>query len=411
VHDSQRTSVAAKSRLPLKFTVMMFDAAVMLLADATAAPAAVFVFDVVPVTSVNVAIQFEMLRPAGTFLKMKFTWVEDDGEAGNTAPPLYCAADCHISGKFSATLTVKLPLIAAPAEFSSAGPPAPAGRVVLAVTADGIVVARVGSTRGGVTAEMTGMTVLVRLTEPDVSDIVASISPDFPLVPSNTPAMSNVETEPEGKVIPVVGFVGGGTTELVAAGVPSPMTMLPPLLLTEEIPTLAPAGPAGDAPGPAGIKAPVPFITRIPAAVLGKPCVLVIGTPKLIVNTTTPGVDAAPGLTHQTRIVCPPGVSGIRVGPAAGISVCPVLAACALEPRRATPPSTATLVTGIAVPPAAGGAGIAANGPILAVVAVSVKPHVTVDCAYTMLPMVNMMPNVSTGISSRLNVICFLSLN
>jgi hypothetical protein len=58
------------------------------------------------------------------------------------------------------------------------------------------------------------------------------------------------------------------------------------------------------------------------------------------------------------------------------------------------------LVWGIAVPPF-----IAGNGPIFAVVAVSVIPHVTVDCANTMLPMVNMMPNISMGISNLLRLI------
>src|SRR5262249_41351230 len=130
VHDSHSTSTAARSRLLLKFTVIMFDAAVMAFVEATAAPAAVFVFEVVPVGSVNVEIQFEMLRPGGTFLKMKFTCVDDDGEAGNTAPPLYCAADCHIEAKFSASFTVKLPLMAPPAAFRTAGPPALAGRPV-----------------------------------------------------------------------------------------------------------------------------------------------------------------------------------------------------------------------------------------------------------------------------------------
>ena len=206
VHDSQSTSTAARSKLPLKLTVMMFDAEVILFVEATAAPGAVFVFEVVPVGSVNVEIQFEMLRPAGTFLKMKFTCVDDDGEGGNTAPPLYCAADCHISAKFSESFTVKLPLMAPPAEFRTAGPPALAGRPVFVATAVGMVVARAGSTRGAVTAVMAGTTVLVRLRLPDVSVIVASISPDFPFVLSSTPSKSNVETVPVVNMIPVVGF-------------------------------------------------------------------------------------------------------------------------------------------------------------------------------------------------------------
>jgi hypothetical protein len=77
-----------------------------------------------------------------------------------------------------------------------------------------------------------------------------------------------------------------------------------------------------------------------------------------------------------------------------------VLDELALGPEVGTPPMLAMLVTGIAVPPF-----IAANGPIFAVVAVSVIPHVTVDCANTMLPMVHMMPNISIGIISRFNVI------
>jgi hypothetical protein len=206
VHDSHSTSTADRSRLPAKFTVMIFEAEVIEFVEATAAPAAVFVFEVVPVGSVNVEMQFEMLRPGGTFLKMKFTCVDDDGESGKTPFPLYCAADCHIDAKFSDSFTVKLPLIAPPAEFRMAGPPAPAGRPVFVVTADGMDVATSGSTRGAVTAEITGTTVLVRLRLPDVSAIVASISPDLPLVLNSTPYKSNVETVPVWNVIPVFGF-------------------------------------------------------------------------------------------------------------------------------------------------------------------------------------------------------------
>jgi hypothetical protein len=60
----------------------------------------------------------------------------------------------------------------------------------------------------------------------------------------------------------------------------------------------------------------------------------------------------------------------------------------------------AILVWPIGVPPL-----IAENGPIFAVVAVLVIPHVTVDCAYAMLPMANMTPNISMGIINRLIVI------
>jgi hypothetical protein len=45
-------------------------------------------------------------------------------------------------------------------------------------------------------------------------------------VETNTPAKSNVLVEPAVKVIPVVGF---------ARGVPKPITIVPPPLLTEEM--------------------------------------------------------------------------------------------------------------------------------------------------------------------------------
>lgn len=84
---------------------------------------------------------------------------------------------------------------------------------------------------------------------------------------TRTPSRSKELIEAVGKVIRVV-----GVTVNEAVGVPRPMTIMPALLFTAEIPTFAPTSV---------LKATVPPVTPIPAAGEGWEVVLVIGTPKL----------------------------------------------------------------------------------------------------------------------------------
>jgi len=115
-------------------------------------------------------------------------------------------------------------------------------------------------------------------------------------------------------VIPVVGD---------PTGVPSAITIVPPLLLTVEIPTLTLL---------LVLNAPVPPLTRIPADGNGCDVVFVTGVPKLIVKAPMPAVKLPPLLLQVMRSVPPPADGGTAFGPAAIGSVCPVAVATVDDP-------------------------------------------------------------------------------
>src|SRR5437763_1817719 len=116
-------------------------------------------------------------------------------------------------------------------------------RLGSAVTDAGRVpVGTIGSTKGTATAEMTGTK--GPTLRPPLETILASISPDFPFVETNTPARSKVLTDGTvqtpattvthaGNTTPAVGLTGP-IAAFVAAGVPKPMTIVPALLLMAE---------------------------------------------------------------------------------------------------------------------------------------------------------------------------------
>src|SRR5262245_10567449 len=102
------------------------------------------------------------------------------------------------------------------------------------------------------------------------------------------PLRSKELLEEPGKVIPVIGD---------PTGVPSPITIMPSLLLTVEIPTLTLLLVSN---------APVPPLTRIPADGSGCDVVFVTAVPRLIVKTPTPAVKLPPPLLQVMRSVPPP---------------------------------------------------------------------------------------------------------
>src|ERR1051326_5415400 len=104
---------------------------------------------------------------------------------------------------------------------------------------------------------------------PPVDIRVALIGLERPVVESSQPANSNVLVVLGVNITPFAGITGAtASLPAVEPGVPSPIMIWPVLLLIPAIPML-PGFAAVGLNGPGAMNAPVPLMSRMPAAVLG----------------------------------------------------------------------------------------------------------------------------------------------
>jgi len=313
--------------------------------------------------SVVTAEQPEILRPLGILWSCIWTCTSDDGDCGKlpaTPEPLNWLASLNWSAKFSSILIAKLPLTATPAEFRTAAPPC-----TVVLTVDGTDVGTVGSFKPGPMVEITVTEEAVgEMLTPPVEDRLATRGVVLPLTLANTPIISKLLVVAAVNTTPRVGDAAELVLEVGLE--PKPTINWPAEFCTAARPTFA------------AEKSPVWLTSRIAAVALGWVVLLVMGTPKDMVNTATPGslvVPVRPVLVQVTRIVPPPatplaGDTPVDADPTAIGSVWPVEGESVVEP----------------------------NGALI--------PHETfVTCPNAMPPMVNRMPKTTKGTKTRLDII------